>query len=155
MEQKIVQILQEKNSISTKQLTQIMQVERHTLMKYLEKLKSLGQVIQTNKGMAKLWSLSPSPTLTILKQNKEINELLSHFEEEIIIVDNHNQIVWSNKQRTKNTCFEHIQKKEKCSYCPANKVFNQGKKLINKKITFIPIKDTENKTIAMMEIIKS
>jgi|SRR3989344_6442512 len=155
LETHIVEILQQEKECHSSKLAKKLKIERHTLAKYLEKLKAQGKIMLKQVGMAKVWSLTPVPIISTLKDHQELNQLFQSLDENILIIDENKQILWSNKETVHKKCFQKNFHKEKiCKDCPAEYTLLTGKEKSNKNLTTIPIKDKNQKVIAIMEILR-
>ena len=162
IEQQILHLLREKEEdITINEIATSVKVDRHTAAKRLEVLKSKGLVEYRTIGKSKVWKISKSPFLNALKNNDDISNniknILQHVDGQVNIQDK-KQVIWSNGE--KNKCCTPGDKK--CKDCAVEKTFKTGnsessvknwsKKRV--KITTQPIKDQNNKTIAVVEIIR-
>jgi len=164
-ESKILEIIKKsKEKIPTQDIAKLLNLERHTTSKYLEILQSKGLIQFKNIGRTKLWCLTESPVLSIIRDGNPFRDVLNSFEEGITIMDENKSIIWANnKVGGKDYCYE-TYSKEHCKDCPATTTFKTGKKhkIVNtytkngKKISYelttSPIKDNNEKTVAVMEV---
>jgi|SRR3989344_7411701 len=165
IENKIVEIMNNsKEKIPTQEIAKKLSLERHTASKYLEILQSKGLIECNLIGRTKLWFSSNSPILSIIRYGNPVREVLNAFDEGITIMDENREVIWANNKMRKNSyCYESYSK-EHCKDCPAVKTFKTGKKhrAINtytkngKNVSYelitSPIKDNEQKTVAVMEV---
>lgn len=166
IENKILEVIKDnKDKISTKEIAEKINLERHTLVKYLDVLKSKGLIECQTLGRTNLWYLAKSPVISIIRENNPIKEVLNAFDDGITILDKNNKVIWANDAvRNKGShCYE-TYSEESCKDCPAVKTFKTGKKhrTINtytnkgKKVSYelitSPIKDQDQNTIAVMEV---
>jgi predicted transcriptional regulator len=165
IEHKILNLLKDKEEdITINDIANNIQVDRHTAAKRLEILKSKGLVEYRTIGKSKVWKISKSPFLSALKNNDDISNnmksILQHMDGHINIQDK-DKVLWSNNKNSKeNNCCSNG---KKCSDCAVEKTFRSGKtesSLRNwskkkVKITTQPIKDSNNKTVAVVEIIRN
>jgi predicted ArsR family transcriptional regulator len=162
IEQQILHLLKDKDEdITINEIATSVKVDRHTAAKRLEVLKSKGLVEYRTIGKSKVWKISKSPFLNALQNNDDISNniknILQHVDGQVNIQDK-NKMIWSNNG--KHTCCTPGDKK--CKDCAVEKTFKTGnsastiknwsKKKV--KITTQPIKDQNNKTIAVVEIIR-
>jgi predicted transcriptional regulator len=165
---KIIDLLRVKEvDLTISQIASETRMDRHTAAKHLESLKSKGLVENRNIGKSKLWKLTKSPLIEALKEDspvsQELKKMLGLLNDKISIQDENQKVIWHNQDKNALKCHElHWDKKEKCEECPADKVFEKGKptkvtitgkKGIN-EIIMHPIKDSDGKTIAFIEIIR-
>lgn len=160
------EIKKAKLGISTIELANKLRIERHTLMKYLEIIKTEGLIDYKKVGMAKLWHETETPILNLLKQDnklsKNLKQLLAGTGKHISIIGKDMKVIWDNKNSSETKCFiSYGNKKGTCNKCPIVKSFKTGKQEINivdlgKKVEIVanPIKNNKGKTVAVMEIIK-
>lgn len=170
LKQQLVVLLEEqKQGLTTHECAERLDVDRHTLAKYLESLRGEGLVEYRQVGKAKLWSVTSSPLLTLLSKNdplgRSIKELFNQLDEKILLVTRDRKVVWSNVHATSAQgarCFENYQKSEICTGCPAEKSFKSGIKestvlhvgTEHAAISTIPIKDHAGQTVAFLEVVK-
>ncbi|MGV8169375.1 MAG: FaeA/PapI family transcriptional regulator [Candidatus Nanoarchaeia archaeon] len=167
-EKKILSVLKEK-PLQTSQVAEKLGLERHTTVKYLESLESRGILKHEVKRRAKLWRLEDNPVIDVLKNNahlgRQLAEIFDDLDEHISIKDKHLETIWKNQHAKANQvkCHEfHFNKKQRCENCPVEKTFKSGKPEVleirfsdtTKKIITKPIKNENNETIAVVEIIK-
>jgi predicted transcriptional regulator len=161
IEHKILNLLKDKEEdITINDISKAVSIDRHTAAKRLDVLKSKGLVEYRNIGKSKVWKLSKSPFLNALKNNEDISNniknILQHMDGQIHIQDRE-KMIWSNTK--KNNCCADGQD---CKDCAVEKTFRTGKtESLTRdwskrriRITAQPIKDGNNKTIAVVEIIK-
>jgi len=166
IEKKILEVVKDaKEKISIKEIVTKLNLERHTLAKYLNILKSKGLIDCQTIGRTQLWYFTKTSAISIIKENAPIKEVLNAFDDGIIIMDKNKKVIWANDSigDKRDYCYESYSE-EHCKDCPAVKTFKTGKKhkAINtytkngKKISYelvtSPIKDNERKTIAVMEV---
>ncbi|MBI2107332.1 PAS domain-containing protein [Candidatus Woesearchaeota archaeon] len=166
IENDILKVIKDKKDrISTKEIAEKIKLERHTLVKYLNVLKSKGLIECQTLGRTNLWHLAKSPVISIIKEETPIKEVLNAFDDGITILDKDNKVIWANDAiKSKGShCYENYSE-ESCKDCPAIKTFKTGKKhrtintytkngkKVSYELTTSPIKDQEQKTIAVMEI---
>jgi len=137
-----------------------LKIDRHTAAKHLESLHSLGLVDSRTVGKSRMWKLSSSQLVSALKNNSELSDsmknILSHLDGDITIQDRNN-ILWASG---KEGCRRDLRKR--CKDCAVDKTFRTGaattsiKSWPKKKVRVItqPIKDANNNTVAVVEIIK-
>ncbi|MBI4159365.1 helix-turn-helix transcriptional regulator [Candidatus Woesearchaeota archaeon] len=165
VEVKVLEIIRNsKEKIPTQEIAKKLNLERHTTSKYLEILQSKGLIESQIIGRTKLWHPSNSPILSIIRDGNPLREVLNSFDDGITIMKENKEIIWANnKVEQASFCYENYSE-EHCKDCPAVKTFKTGKKhrTINtytrdgKKVSYelitSPIKDNEQKTVAVMEI---
>jgi DNA-binding transcriptional ArsR family regulator len=143
-------------------------IDRHTAAKHLEALKGKGIVESRIIGKSKMWKLAKSPFLEALKPESPISDdlkkIFSSIDAKVTVQRKDHEIIWDNTGKKACKCYEaHWNRTEKCERCPADKVLKTGKptkivleeKKKTREITMHPIKDTEGKTIAFIEIVKT
>tara|TARA_Y100000034_G_C6870783_1_gene397535 strand:+ start:745 stop:1263 length:519 start_codon:yes stop_codon:yes gene_type:complete len=159
VENKILKLLKE-SYYSISDISRKIKSDRRTVTTSLEKLNQNGLVEYRKVGMAKVWSLSKSPLLSLLKNKKTgylIKSLLDNPLDGISIIDEHNNVVWINEKLRKKfgnkkgvKCYELLAgKKSMCPHCTALKSLKSSKSMISKgkiknsKYDFItiPLKD--------------
>lgn len=154
--EKIIKLLsQNEHGTTIKEISSKLNIERHTLAKYLESLKSKGLISCKEAGRTQLWSLTKSPILGLLKENHTLSSNLKEFMkglgEEITVLDKDHFVLWSTNKQVGKKC-----NVKQCKTCPGTKTLQTGK--LNSitrgdfKIQTSPIKDISGKTIAFMEI---
>jgi predicted transcriptional regulator len=161
IETRILNLLKDKEEdITINDISKGVNADRHTVAKRLDVLRSKGLVEYRTIGKSKAWKISKSPFLNALKNNDDISNniksILQHIDGQIHIQDK-DKIIWSNTN--KNNCCTDGQK---CKDCAVEKTFKTGKTESSTrnwskkkvKITAQPIKDSNNKTVAVMEIIR-
>ncbi|MGV8086710.1 MAG: winged helix-turn-helix domain-containing protein [Candidatus Woesearchaeota archaeon] len=162
IETKILHLLKDKEEdITISDIANELRADRHTIAKRLEVLQSKGLIEFRTVGKSKMWKLSKSPFLNALKNNDEISNniksLLQHMDGQVNIREK-NKVIWSNTKG--NHCCN--PKDKKCKECNVDETFKTGnsstsiKEWSKRKVKIItePIKDTNNKTIAVIEVIK-
>jgi len=161
IEHKILNLLKDKEEdITINDIANSIKADRHTAAKRLEMLKSKGLVEYRTIGKSKVWKISKSPFLNALQNNDDISNniksILQHVEGSVTIQDK-NRVLWSNKD--KSNCCQIGDKK--CKECAVDKTFKTGnsstsiKDWSKKKVKIVtqPIKDNNNNTVAVVEII--
>jgi predicted transcriptional regulator len=162
IEHRIISLLKDKDEdITINEVADSIRVDRHTAAKRLEMLKSKGLVEYRTIGKSKVWKISKSPFLNALRDNDDISNniknILQHVDGHITIQDK-NKILWSNNKN--NDCCRSNHKK--CKDCAVEKTFRTGisestiRNVQRKKVKIVtqPIKDDNNHTIAVVEIMK-
>jgi len=142
IENKILKELKE-NSYSISEISRKIKSDRRTVAKSLEKLNQNGLVECRSIGMAKLWSLSKSPMLSLLK-NKKIGALIKSLLENpidgISIIDENNNVIWINEKLRKKIgsrkgmkCYEVlVGNKSMCPHCTALKSLKSSRSMVSK-----------------------
>ncbi len=167
--------------ISTVELAKQLKIERHTLMKYLEVLKTKGLVSYREYGRTKVWFETKSPVISLFEGNDEISiqvkNLINSLDEGISIADKNMNIIWTSEnlkefmnfdQSVNNlTCHKAFNNSDKiCDTCPAQVTFMQG--IENTSVTMmenvhgkeefeikvIPIKDSRGQVVGIIEKFK-
>jgi histidine kinase len=163
------------NSMNTLEIAAILKVDRHTAIKYLESMEGKGLIRKEIKRRAKVWTISDSPIADVLKRkdivSKQLADILDTVDQHISIQDKKFQIIWKNnyakskKNIEKNSlkCHEaYFDQNHRCINCPVEKTFASGKSETKevkipggtRKIITKPLKDGNNNTMAVVEIIK-
>ncbi len=157
------------HGLSTNELCEKLNLERHTLSKYLALLKAENLIECRELGRTKLWSINKAPLFSLLNTTNHISEsfkeLLNNLDEKIYLVSRNKEVLWANNKvhlPKEKKCFENFNEKETCQNCPAEKTFLSGKKevvftdLENKQlqVSTVPIKDIHGETIAFLEMVK-
>ena len=167
LEHKIINLLKDKEEdITISEIALNLIVDRHTAAKHLEVLKGKGLVECRTIGKSKVWKVSKNPFINALKNNDTV---INNFKDILKQVDDHVNIqaknldtIWTNKNLSKHKCYETIGKGEKCKNCPIEKTFKSGNAhsaIFNSdkgkvRILTQPIKDNDDNTIAVVEIVK-
>ena len=153
--QKILQILKNNQGTTIKELTPKVNLERHTLAKHLDSLQSEGLINHRTVGRTKLWFATKAPLIGLLEQNNQVSNNLKDFVkslgEEVTVLDKDRLVLWSTRKTVGKKCNH-----KRCKTCPGTKTLKTGKKHSIKRGKFeiqsSPIKDTQGKIIAFMEI---
>ena len=160
------EIKENKLGISTTELASKLKIERHTLTKYLEVLKTEGLIDYKKIGMSKLWYKVEEPILNLLKKDNELSKnvkkLLAGTGKHISVISKDMEIIWDNKNFKGSKCYvSYANKKHICANCPIKKSLKTGKQETNYvdwgkrvQVTATPIKNDRGKIIAVMEIVK-
>jgi len=160
-EHKILVLLKDKDEdITINEIAEHIKIDRHTAAKRLEMLKSKGLVEYRIVGKSKMWKISSSPFLNALKSNDEISNtiknILKHVDGHVNIQDK-KSVIWTNN-KGETCCMDN----KRCKDCAVDKTFKTGnvesstKSWSKKKVHIItqPIKDDNNNTVAVIEIIR-
>lgn len=166
-ERKILNVLKKRDTTNILDLAETTNMDRHTVAKYLEILKTKGLVDYSTKGKSKLWKTSNNQFSEILGINEHISNqvlgILKNLDYNVSIQSKNYDIIWHNSKNKKGKCYEIKQgKKIPCKNCPSDKVFKTGKaekRIIKqdgeeKTIISEPIKNEEGKVIAVIELTK-
>jgi len=170
VEQKILSVLRKKQ-MNTLEVSASLKVDRHTAIKYLESMESRGIISKETKRRAKIWSVSKAPVADVLKRedivSKQLSEILDTVDQHISIQDSNYKIIWKNRyaksMNNSPKCHEaYFDQSHRCKNCPVEKTFKTGKQEKREEktkegirtIITKPLKDENNKTIAVVEIIK-
>jgi Mn-dependent DtxR family transcriptional regulator len=157
--------------LNTLEIASRLNIDRHTAIKYLEAMESKGVIHKEIKRRAKVWKLSDSAIGDFLNKNdiasKQLKDILNTVDHHISIQDKNLGIIWKNDYaKTKNKavkCHEaYFESACKCDNCPVEKTFSTGKSETRefktpsglRKITTRPLKDENDETLAVVEIIK-
>jgi DNA-binding CsgD family transcriptional regulator len=167
-EESIVSLLK-KESLQTIDVAARLGIERHTAVKYLEAMESKGVVRHDIKRRAKIWSAASPNIVNALKKNdpliRQFSEILDNVDEHINIQNEKHEVIWKNKF-ARNDNLKCWNKKgysdRRCENCPVETTFLTGKEAFkekschgkDKRIITKPIMDENNKTVAVVEIIK-
>ncbi len=147
------------------ELSKELNLERHTLTKYLESLKAEKLVECREVGRTKLWLINKAPLFSLLNTNNEVSEsfkeLLNNLDEKIYLVSRKKEVIWVNdkvKSLKAKKCFENFNQSSSCQNCPAERSFVTGNKEVeikgNVQISTVPIKDINGETVAFLELVK-
>jgi Mn-dependent DtxR family transcriptional regulator len=166
-------VLNEKPAVglNTLEIAGKLKIDRHTAIKYLEAMESKGIIHKEIKRRAKVWKLSDSAIGDILNKNdvasKQLKDILNTVDHHISIQDKNLGIIWKNDYaKAKNKavkCHEaYFESSCKCNNCPVEKTFSTGKSETRefktpsgmRKIITKPLKDDNDETLAVVEIIK-
>ncbi|MDP6293595.1 MAG: MarR family transcriptional regulator [Candidatus Woesearchaeota archaeon] len=135
-------------------------LERHTMTKYLESLRSQGLVTFKQVGMSKVWWPTKHPLIEVLKNDSIALGIKSIADDgEVAIVNKDFKVEWSNKGKTEKACHEVMgHSPEMCKNCPAHKAFSTGKSqsvtIKGQKVVTHPLKDEEGKVVSIVEVRK-
>ncbi len=170
LKQRLLGILQaQKQGLTTQECAKQVGLDRHTIVKYLEALRSEGLVEFRQIGKAKVWTVTSAPFLALLSKDDpigaSIKEVLNQLDEQIFLVTKDRKVVWSNRhaQHVQGVrCFEKYQEHAICQGCPAEKTLQSGKKEtmivqaidMSVAVSTIPIKDQDGQTVAFLEVVK-
>ena len=164
-QKKIVALLKHKNEdISINQIADEIGVDRHTAARHLATLEGMGVCACRAIGKSKLWKLTASPLLSVIESDSplktELESLLSTLDDKIHIQDKDHIIKWANHENFKGQkCHQVLAgSDEPCSVCAVAKVFESGvmteSKCNNHVLISKPILDADNKTIAVLNVLK-
>ncbi len=177
---KIVNIIREsKYGVSSIEISKELSLDRHTIAKYLEVLKTNGLIDYKRIGMAKVWYPLESTLLSLLENDTEMGNnlrgFLDSFGGDVNIIDKNMKVVYKNKE-DKNPenisrapiirCYKiHKDGRMICKNCVVVKTLKTGEKQsivntvkkngkkTNLKLTTIPIKNYKNETVAVVELV--
>jgi histidine kinase len=169
-EQKIISILKN-NPLNTLGVSSKLKVDRHTAVKYLEAMESKGLIRRETKRRAKIWHVSESPILDVLKRkdimSQQLSDILDNVDQHISIQDKKLDVIWRNNyaksKKDSMKCHEaYFDQNFRCKNCPVEKTFKSGKSESKemripggtRKIITKPLKDENDNTMAVVEIIK-
>ena len=179
----IIETIRNSNTgISTVELAKKLKIERHTLMKYLEILKTKGLISYKQYGRTKVWFESKSPVISLFESNDELSvqvkNLINSLDEGISIADENMRIIWTsdnmkdfmNLKYESNigiTCHKAFNNTDDiCDTCPAQVTFNKGIEntsvaLMNGvngkeefEIKIVPIKGSNGQVVGIIEKFK-
>ncbi|MFH1591358.1 MAG: PAS domain-containing protein [archaeon] len=162
---------------STSEIAEITKLDRRTVIKALDVMKTKGIVDHKQVGMAKLWVLTKTPLLSVLERDDEsaalLKKVLDSLEEGISILDRELRVIYANEtvrgmagrkgMTTGLTCHKLIMGNEHvCSFCPATESFKTGKvsKTYHKQgrelVQYIssPVRDEDGNVAGVIEIIR-
>jgi len=135
-------------------------LERHTMTKYLESLRSKGSVTFKQVGMSKVWFPTKHPLIEVLK-NRDIASGIKSIADtagNVAIVNKEFKVEWSNKGKPNKACHEIMGHQDKCKNCPAHKAFSTGKSqsvtIKGQKVVAHPLKDEEGNVVSIVEVRK-
>ncbi len=167
----IVKVIRSSNGICSTDIAKSLRLDRHTISKYLEVLKTNGVITFKKIGMAKVWYPSESQILSLLENNDELSnslkQFLDSFDNKVHIIDKNMRLIYVNednnlKKYNKTTikCYKlHKGGKALCKSCAVDETLRTGEKRIslirgktNLKLTVIPIKNYKNETTAVIEV---
>ena len=167
IEEKILKSLKRKKEQNILDLATALALDRHTVAKYLEVLKSKGLVKYSTKGKSKIWSLSENEFSNLLGINDFISSqvlgVLNKLNFDVSIQSKNYDVIWHNSKDVKGKCYEIKQgKKVPCKNCASSKVFETGAtqtKLIKREgkdflVLSEPIKNEQGDVIAVLEVSK-
>lgn len=148
--EKLIELIRkEEHGISITEISEKLELERHTLAKYLDVLYSNGVVEFKQMGMSRLWYATKSPIMKLVNGDDELSRcfrsVLNSFDEGIAIVSPDMRVIWSNdamkRFSDKSTiigteCFKAYRQNNKlCNECPATHTLRSGEKHSNIQIT--------------------
>ncbi len=173
MNEKIMDtISKSEHGISSGDIAKKLNIDRHTVSKYLEVMKTMGLINFRKAGMTKLWYVNDSPLLSTLKDEnhigKNIRNLLNSLGGMVNVLDKDKKIVFRSKNNFMKCSKVHKKGEKCCKECSVDKTFKTGKRgqgvglakdqdgnrALFEVIT-VPIKDHKNETVAVMEFVKS
>ena len=167
IEEKILKSLKIKKEQNILDLAQGLALDRHTVAKYLEVLKSKGLVKYSTKGKSKIWSLNENEFSNLLGINdfvsNQVLSVLNKLDFDVSIQSKNYDVIWHNSKDVKGKCYEIKRgKKIPCKDCASSKVFETGDahtKLIKRQgkellVLSEPIKNEHGDVIAVLEISK-
>ena len=168
IEEKILKSLKRKKEQNILDLADNLSLDRHTVAKYLEVLKSKGLVKYTNKGKSKIWHLNENEFSALLGTNdfvsSQVLSILNKLDFDVSIQSKNYDIIWHNSKSEKGKCYEVKRgKKVPCKNCPSTKVFEFGtsqKTLVkqngvDKLVLSEPIKNEKGVVVAVLELTKN
>jgi hypothetical protein len=170
-EEKIILLLKQNKEMNILEISLSLKMDRHTVAKYLEVLRTKGLISYSSKGKSKFWKLSDNPLTELLGVNDFIsNQVLGIFNNldyAVSIQSKNFDIIWHNtkvdKKQESGKCYEVLKGKAvRCSNCPSEKVFetgtsHQSSSRVNGKDTTVisqPIKNEAGEVIAVVELIR-
>lgn len=136
-------------------------LERHTVAKYLDVLRSQGLINFKQAGMSKLWFATKHPFIEVLK-NEDISDGIKSIADSVgrvAIVNKDYKVEWSNSGIKEAQCFEALaHSKERCQNCPASRTFKTGKvheaNIGETLVITRPLKDNKGNVVGIVEIRK-
>ena len=168
--------------ITTLELDEKLNLERHTLVKYLEVLKTKGLIQYKQYGRTKVWFETRSPIISLFENNDELSfqvkKLLNSLDEGISIADKNMRIIWASdnmkefigSKHESNigiTCHKAFNNSDDiCDTCPAQITLSEGientsvalMNSINGKgefeIKIVPIKGSRGEVVGIIEKFK-
>lgn len=159
---KIIKLLS-KQDMNITQIANSLNLERHTIAKVMQGLKSSKDVVQKEKGRAKVYSLAQNSFLENILSNtnssKQLNQILNEINQRFSIQDLEYNIIWNNMSQEYNgkKCYKtYANRDTPCPKCPAQKTITNNK--INEantnmgKIKTMPLANANGKINAIMEI---
>jgi DNA-binding transcriptional ArsR family regulator len=168
IEEKILKSLKRKKEQNILDLAENLAIDRHTVAKYLEVLKSKGLVKFSAKGKSKIWSLNDNELSALLGSNDFVSSqvlgILNKLDFDVSIQSKNYDIIWHNSSSEKGKCYEVKKgKKVPCKNCPSDKVFQSGasQKTLMKRlgcsvlVLSEPIKNEKGEVIAVLELTKN
>ena len=120
--EKILSILKENKELNILAISSSLDMDRHTVAKYLEVLRTKGLVTFSTKGKSKLWRLSDNSFTELLGVNdfisNQVLELFSNLDYEVSVQSKNYDVVWNNKNKEGGKCYRVLKGKEtKCKHC--------------------------------------
>ena len=168
IQDKIISLLKKRGELNILQLSSHLNMDRHTIAKYLEILKTKGVVTFLSKGKSKVWRISDSTLSNLLGVNGFISEqvlsVLKDLDCDVSIQSKNYDVIWHSAEEKKGKCYEVLKGKPvPCKNCPSREVFKTGiskKSLftrsgVKKVKLFNPIKNEAGEVIAVIEITKN
>lgn len=163
MDDKILAVLKD-NSLTISEIASLLNIERHTVSRYLQGLEARGEVKYDVRGKSKVYSLTENPFLEIITSNNkastQLKEVLRKVNDHISIQDSNYNVIWNNKTESGKECFKiYANRETKCDNCPVEEVLSSGvakTRIVNMnnklEVEILPVKDQNNNTIAIVEI---
>lgn len=165
---KILELLKNRGELNILDLSSALKMNRHTIAKYLEVLKSKGLIDFSTKGKSKLWRLTDNNIAHLLGANEFISNqmlsILTDLDYDVSIQSKDYDMIWHSIKNEKGKCYEVLKgKKVPCTNCPSKKVFKTGlpqkvatnQKGVKKIKLYNPIKNESGDVIAVVEITKN
>ncbi len=164
-EGEIIKVLKNNPDLNILDISKKLSLERHTVSKYLEVLKSKGVVSFSNKGKSKLWRLTNNSLSQLLGMNdfisSQVLDLFRSLNYDVSIQSKNYDVVWHSGSDKRGKCYKILKgKKEHCENCGAQRVFETGlpqqsrvdKGSRKKNFVFQPIKNEEGEVVAVIEL---
>lgn len=165
MENNILELFKTNKELTISQTAKKLNIERHTAAKYLKALDNKGSLQKITKGRSKVYSMSKTTLFKFLQENtllsNEVKSILDQIPTKISIQDKEFNVIYSNTAKPGRKCYQaYANRNTKCPRCPAEKTMKTGKTNTTKvnalqtRVQIKPIKNTNQETIGVMEVIQ-
>lgn len=163
IQNQIISLLKKsKSKFTINEISELVQVDRHTAGKYLESLEATGICQYQTRGKSKLWSLTPSPLYSLISKDNpvsnELKKLLEKVGETVTFQDTKQSIIWSNKpEQIGKKCYEIFAGKTAiCENCELESTIEKEKERYcickEQQLSGTPIKDEHNRIVAIINM---
>lgn len=165
MEEEILECLKGEEFLTITHVAERVGIERHTAAKYLRSMEEKGILKKEIKGRSKCYSISNTRIFDFLQQeggiSEDVKNLLSQLPVKISIQDDEYNIIYSDMEETGKKCYEaYAGREDICPNCPAERTLKTGRSSkdsvasLDKKVTIKPVKNQDEDTIGVIEIME-